>query len=442
MAQDHTVERKGTHVVHVRENSDSELEALFKNALNPQENKTGQIPLRMRKLPPSFFNPPEPRHKREGSADSTGGGYTGSVSGPNTIHMRTHSSPAQLPSTLSSVPPPQAHQRQHSCDLLDESPLPPGWEMAKTHQGQSHLTQTTTWQDPRKFPVSTTVSSQAPPPSPQSSGLPSHHLANVSIQNLGPLPPGWEQATTPEGEIYFINHVERTTSWFDPRLPPQMLRPGMRIQQLPPIAAHQHSPQQCSSPSMMPTSQAPSTRQVQAQHDSSQRQAQLQKLQEEKAQLRKRQEELARQEMLLRQTLQNQMQNQMDTQTIQDISISRANEMTSITDPFLGQSNSSDHTRQESGDSGVGGMGSGTNYSLPRTPEDFLSNVEEMDAQDVHRPGDFNNMDIGTIGDSNMDSDDLVPSLQEDISNELLNDVENVLSSNKMDNMDNLLTWL
>ena len=28
--------------------------------------------------------------------------------------------------------------------------------------------------------------------------------------------------------------------------------------------------------------------------------------------------------------------------------------------------------------SAVGGMG--TNYSLPRTPEDFLSNVEEMDS--------------------------------------------------------------
>jgi len=34
----------------------------------------------------------------------------------------------------------------------------------------------------------------------------------------GPLPEGWEQAMTPEGEVYFINHQTRTTSWFDPRL--------------------------------------------------------------------------------------------------------------------------------------------------------------------------------------------------------------------------------
>lgn len=36
--------------------------------------------------------------------------------------------------------------------------------------------------------------------------------------SLGPLPEGWEQAITSAGEIYFINHNTRTTSWFDPRI--------------------------------------------------------------------------------------------------------------------------------------------------------------------------------------------------------------------------------
>jgi len=39
-----------------------------------------------------------------------------------------------------------------------------------------------------------------------------------SSQNLGPLPLGWEQGVTPEGDIYYINHIEKTTSWFDPRI--------------------------------------------------------------------------------------------------------------------------------------------------------------------------------------------------------------------------------
>jgi WW domain len=36
--------------------------------------------------------------------------------------------------------------------------------------------------------------------------------------NLGPLPAGWEQGITADGDIYYINHIEKTTSWFDPRL--------------------------------------------------------------------------------------------------------------------------------------------------------------------------------------------------------------------------------
>lgn len=42
--------------------------------------------------------------------------------------------------------------------------------------------------------------------------------SNTTTDPLGTLPDGWEQATTAEGEIYFINHAARTTSWFDPRI--------------------------------------------------------------------------------------------------------------------------------------------------------------------------------------------------------------------------------
>jgi len=42
--------------------------------------------------------------------------------------------------------------------------------------------------------------------------------------NLGPLPPGWEQGVTAEGDIYYINHNNKTTSWYDPRLRKWQLR--------------------------------------------------------------------------------------------------------------------------------------------------------------------------------------------------------------------------
>ena len=40
----------------------------------------------------------------------------------------------------------------------------------------------------------------------------------VPSDPLGALPEGWEQAVTSSGEIYFINHIKRTTSWLDPRI--------------------------------------------------------------------------------------------------------------------------------------------------------------------------------------------------------------------------------
>ena len=49
------------------------------------------------------------------------------------------------------------------------------------------------------------------------------HLSNIIVvyNPSGPLPDGWEQAFTSEGEIYYINHKNKTTSWLDPRLDPR-----------------------------------------------------------------------------------------------------------------------------------------------------------------------------------------------------------------------------
>lgn len=74
----------------------------------------------------------------------------------------------------------------------------------------SHLTRTTTWEDPRKTAAAVSVAAVA-------AAVESGKTAAAS-STLGPLPDGWEQARTSEGEIYFINHQTRTTSWFDPRI--------------------------------------------------------------------------------------------------------------------------------------------------------------------------------------------------------------------------------
>jgi len=73
-------QNKGTHVVHIRGDSDSELQALFDTVLRPDDSRRPKpVPLRLRKLPDSFFNPPSigskspsvsVNHSRENSVDS------------------------------------------------------------------------------------------------------------------------------------------------------------------------------------------------------------------------------------------------------------------------------------------------------------------------------------------------------------------------------------
>ena len=40
----------------------------------------------------------------------------------------------------------------------------------------------------------------------------------MSMDELGELPDGWEMRYTPQGRPYFVNHITRTTQFTDPRL--------------------------------------------------------------------------------------------------------------------------------------------------------------------------------------------------------------------------------
>lgn len=155
MALNQEVEQlKGNLVVRIDQESDSELQALFDSVLKPDSRRPLQVPFRMRKLPNSFFNPPSTgskspsvssiSHSRENSADSAFGTTTTTTTstGLQVNHPRAHSSPASLQQTYAS-----AHQQQHikqrSYDITaldqDLGPLPPGWEQARTLEGQVYF---------------------------------------------------------------------------------------------------------------------------------------------------------------------------------------------------------------------------------------------------------------------------------------------------------------
>ena len=96
-------------VVHVRGDSETELDLLFSVLRNGDQKSS----YRNKNLPLSFFQPPEkkPTHSREGSHDLSAYASSGA---PGVFHSRSHSSPAQLPLTMSLAPPMGVQMGQHT----------------------------------------------------------------------------------------------------------------------------------------------------------------------------------------------------------------------------------------------------------------------------------------------------------------------------------------
>ncbi|KAI7791092.1 WW domain-containing transcription regulator protein 1 [Triplophysa rosa] len=125
----------GQQVIHVAKDLDTDLEALFNSVMNPQPSSW-----RNKHLPESFFKEPDSgSHSRQSSTDSSGHPPRLQVQ-----HVRSHSSPAslQLPAgALSAATPARQHVhiRHQSMDVAEERPMPPGWEMAFTPNGQKYF---------------------------------------------------------------------------------------------------------------------------------------------------------------------------------------------------------------------------------------------------------------------------------------------------------------
>nr|XP_039270822.1 transcriptional coactivator YAP1-like [Styela clava] len=506
-----------SQILHVRQDSANELDQLFNVALDPNK-KTKSLPMKYRKLPKSFFQQPDrPRHvpmhahsrsmgglvstpvnhSRSSSTDSSASHQSGLNLSSNNLpqqsqtHMNNnigprsgnftpgpmqHSPFQNSPSHLALQQPQIAHSRSKSSpaslqiananmqmkiqqpsnhiEIPPDMPLPQGWEFARTQDGQTyfmnHTNRTTTWVDPRID----VIKEQQERVNANNMQAVNHQQSQMHINSVQqpeqlvvqqPLPSGWEQATTPQGEIYFINHETRTTSWLDPRL--QGMNLGGQSQMNAQIQQQLHKMNQLDISSPPP----PNSHQQRSAPGS---QMLFSKLTKEKEMIMK-----MRQQQMLKQT---------------------------GMDPFLG-SNSSCHEREPSRESGVSGMGS--NFNLPRTPNEYLGSVEEeMDTdggnhnqQDMnqqqscmatsqqgrqqhvqrgnahqqqqaqHFPDFLDSLPASSVDFSNegnhpqsnaLDSDELVPSISETLSPDFIHDVESMLNPVvKSENMDSM-TWL
>ncbi|XP_025070479.1 transcriptional coactivator YAP1 isoform X5 [Alligator sinensis] len=367
-------------------------------------------------------------YSRQASTDA------GSAGALTPQHVRAHSSPASLqlgavspgtltPSGVVTGPGPASssqHLRQSSFEIPDDVPLPPGWEMAKTPSGQryflNHIDQTTTWQDPRKAMLS---------------------QMNVTAPTSPPVQP----------------NIMNSASAMNPR-----------ITQSAPVKQP---------PSLAP--QSPQGGVMGSGNSNQQQQMRLQQLQMEKERLRLKHQELLRQvrpqalrninpstanspkhqELALRSQLPTMEQDSGSQNPVSSPGMSQElrTMTTNSSDPFL--NSGTYHSRDESTDSGL----SMSSYSVPRTPDDFLNSVDEMDTGDSisqsnipshqNRFPDYleaipgTNVDLGTLeGDGmNIEGEELMPSLQEALSSDILNDMESVLAATKLDK-ESFLTWL
>uniref|UniRef100_A0A452VG88 HECT-type E3 ubiquitin transferase n=1 Tax=Ursus maritimus TaxID=29073 RepID=A0A452VG88_URSMA len=104
------------------------------------------------------------------------------------------------------VPASDSAQQVTQPSEVEQGFLPKGWEVRHAPNGRpffiDHNTKTTTWEDPRLK-------------------IPAHLRGKTSLDSsndLGPLPPGWEERTHTDGRIFYINHNIKRTQWEDPRL--------------------------------------------------------------------------------------------------------------------------------------------------------------------------------------------------------------------------------
>uniref|UniRef100_A0AAZ1X5M0 WW domain-containing protein n=1 Tax=Oreochromis aureus TaxID=47969 RepID=A0AAZ1X5M0_OREAU len=381
----------GQQIVHVRGDSQTELEALFTAVMNPNAAKQpSSLPMRMRKLPDSFFRQPDPRgHSRQASSD---GGVCGSQA-PH--HVRAHSSPASLPVNSLST---QAADVAATPIIPDDMPLPRGWEMAKTPTGQryflNHLDKTTTWHDPRLAQLQSAAAHT--PCSPSTICLLTVYFHCCS----GPLPEGWEQAVTADGEMYYIDHINKTTTWVDPRLGSNSQKASLPVVFC--VTAQKMNP------SILGMAMQQS---------------------QEKDRLR------------CKQGIPQQIPPQVRGQTAPKLLRFILNcTVVSISSKMLKQGNCglhvslcSAHSRNESTDSGL------SVSSLPRTTDHMLSSVEHMDTGDSEPPSMALQDSMPVLPMS--EGEELMPCIPEGLSSDLLMDMETVLSGSHMDR-DSLLTWL
>lgn len=143
-------------------------------------------------------------------ASGAGGDHSGNVGGSGR-HTKRKSSDSSR-SVAAALAAAKQIMPINSSSTPETSGLPSGWSMQVAPNGRvffiDHTHKTTTWVDPR---------SGQPSHIPKKNMIP-NRPKNTYVDDLGPLPDGWEERVHSDGRIFFIDHNKKTTQWEDPRL--------------------------------------------------------------------------------------------------------------------------------------------------------------------------------------------------------------------------------
>jgi len=134
------------------------------------------------------------------------------------------------------------HHRD-AMEATPEAPLPAGWEQRRDGTGRiyfvDHNTRTTTWVRPtgrgiasasRPQPQtsdrrqiddmnSTSISRSSSMTNTAAAAASNQRSSssNLPADGFGPLPPGWQMSKNESGRVFFIDHINKRTTWIDPR---------------------------------------------------------------------------------------------------------------------------------------------------------------------------------------------------------------------------------
>uniref|UniRef100_A0A8C2WRY8 Membrane associated guanylate kinase, WW and PDZ domain containing 2 n=1 Tax=Cyclopterus lumpus TaxID=8103 RepID=A0A8C2WRY8_CYCLU len=106
----------------------------------------------------------------------------------------------------------------------EESPVVNGNGVAVTPESSEHEDKSTDASGEVAVETSSQAHASVEPPTeeeeeaPKSPSKSPDKVPDLDEEELGPLPDNWEMAYTEKGEVYFIDHNTKTTSWLDPRL--------------------------------------------------------------------------------------------------------------------------------------------------------------------------------------------------------------------------------